>query len=389
MGVGSCPSSIKFEAGDNVISILHTADLHIDSPFKGDSSSSLRQQDLRDTFGSIVELAKANSTKLVLISGDLFDNEFVTSQTIKFLVSVMANANEIRFFISPGNHDYYSVNSVFALSNFPSNVFIFKKDEIECVEIEEQNAVIYGFGACSPHSTNRFLKDFCVKAKSKINIMLFHGNLLTANVNDNFYPLSEDEIKSTGLDYLALGHIHSFSGIKSAGNTYYAYPGCPEGRGFDELGAKGVILGFVGKERHNLSFVPVSKRRYEIFNLDITGINDFLMLKNKIGEVLNGANKSVIARVVLTGKISSDFVIDTNVMASYFTDVFSLEIRDLTTCEEDAQSFMIENTLRGLFVKKLFERLENANEEEKLLLNKALRFGILALNGEEVAGFDH
>ena len=50
---------------------------------------------------------------------------------------------------------------------------------------------------------------------------------------------------------------------------------------------------------------------------------------------------------------------------------------------------MNENTLRGLFVKKLSERLKNANEGEKLLLNKALRFGLLALNGEEVAGFDH
>ncbi len=372
-----------------MIGILHTADLHIDSPFKGDSSSSLRQQDLRDTFEAIVALAKANNTKLLLISGDLFDNEFVTSQTIKFLVSVMTNANEIRFFISPGNHDYYSVNSVFALGSFPLNVYIFKKDEIECVEIEELNACIYGFAACSPHSTNRFLKDFCVKDKSKINIMLFHGNLLASNVNDNFYPLSEDEIKSTGLDYLALGHIHSFSGIKSVGDTFYAYPGCPEGRGFDELGAKGVILGFVGKGRHSLSFVPVSKRKYEIFNADITGIKDFFELKNKMCDILSVCDKSVIARVVLTGKISSDFMIDTNVMASYFTDVFSLEIKDLTTYEEDIENYMNENTLRGLFVKKLSEKLQNANEEEKLLLNKALRFGLLALNGEEVVGLDN
>lgn len=372
-----------------MISILHTADIHIDSPFKGDSSSSLRQQDLRDTFEAIVALAKNNSTKLLLISGDLFDNEYVTSQTIKFLVSVMTSAAEIRFFISPGNHDYYSVNSVFALGSFPPNVHIFKREEIECVEIEELNACIYGFAACSPHSDHRFLKDFSVKDKSKINIMLFHGNLLSSNVSDNFYPLSEDEIKNSGLDYLALGHIHGFSHIKSVGDTFYAYPGCPEGRGFDELGAKGVIMGLVGKGRHNLSFVPVSKRRYEIFNLDITGIDDFLALKNKISEVLSGSNKSVIARVVLTGKISSDFMINTDVMASYFTDIFSLEIKDLTTYEEDIEKFTNENTLRGLFVKKLAERLKNANEEEKLLLNKALRFGLLALNGEEVTGLEH
>ena len=41
------------------------------------------------------------------------------------------------------------------------------------------------------------------------------------------------------MDYIALGHRHSFSGINIAGRTHFAYSGCPQGRGFDELDEKG------------------------------------------------------------------------------------------------------------------------------------------------------
>ncbi|UQT50234.1 hypothetical protein M5E87_12260 [Flavonifractor plautii] len=85
-------------------------------------------------------------------------------------------------------------------------------------------------------------------------------------------PIALEDIAASGLTYLALGHIHACSGLQKAGDTYWAYPGCPEGRGFDELGDKGVLVvtvddgGAVSAE-----FVPLARRRYEILTVDVTG----------------------------------------------------------------------------------------------------------------------
>lgn len=79
------------------------------------------------------------------------------------------------------------------------------------------------------------------------------------------------KLPASGLHYLALGHSHSASGLKRAGKTYYAWPGCPEGRGFDETGDKGVYLGQLEGGRVSLDFVPLARRRYLTPSLDITG----------------------------------------------------------------------------------------------------------------------
>ena len=91
--------------------------------------------------------------------------------------------------------------------------------------------------------------------------MCVHGD--TAPQSE-YGPLSPAEIETSGLDYLALGHVHQYSGLRRAGETFWAYPGCPEGRGFDELGEKGVLWLEVEKGRTEAEFVPLCRRRYQI-----------------------------------------------------------------------------------------------------------------------------
>ena len=86
-----------------------------------------------------------------------------------------------------------------------------------------------------------------------------------------YNQISESDIAKSNLDYLALGHIHTFSGVKKAGRTFYAYPGCIEGRGFDETGEKGFIAGTVYKGKCDLRFVPAGGRQYHIERIDLTG----------------------------------------------------------------------------------------------------------------------
>ncbi len=373
-----------------MIKILHTADLHLDSPFSsGIVDPKIRQQDLRDTFLNIVGLAITNEVQLVLIPGDLFDNEFVTNETQKFLALAMQKAHNIQFFITPGNHDYYSRTSIFASNEYPENVYIFKNSEIECVDIEKLNVSVYGFACVSPNSERHYLKDFKVNNNERINIMLFHGELVNSNEQSTYYPLTKEEISFSGLDYIALGHIHKYSEILSEKDTCFAYPGCPEGRGFDELSDRGVILGLVGKKKHSLNFIPVNKRKYDIITVDISGATEHSFIKEKTNEQLINKTKNDIVRIVLTGQVSSELLINSSVLLDDFDNVFYLEIKDNTSIKEDIESYLNENTLRGLFAKKIFEKMNNATEGEKPLYEKALKYGLATLRGEEVAGYDN
>ena len=80
---------------------------------------------------------------------------------------------------------------------------------------------------------------FAAPRDGRIHLMALHGDV---EGKGRYGPIALEDIAASGLTYLALGHIHACSGLQKAGDTYWAYPGCPEGRGFDELGDKGVLV---------------------------------------------------------------------------------------------------------------------------------------------------
>lgn len=122
--------------------------------------------------------------------------------------------------------------------------------------------------------------------------------------DSRYRPIPLQQIAQSGLDYLALGHVHACSGVQLAGKTAYAYPGCPEGRGFDELGDKGFLAGEVDKGSVKLRFVPFAKRRYEIVTVDVTGREPL----EAICEALPQHTEADIYRVILTGERSAAWI---------------------------------------------------------------------------------
>ena len=84
-------------------------------------------------------------------------------------------------------------------------------------------------------------------------------------------PVTQGDIAASGLHYLALGHTHAYSGLQRSGKTWWAYPGCTLGRGFDETGEKGAILGVLEGESCTLEFRPLSGRRYWDLEAEVTG----------------------------------------------------------------------------------------------------------------------
>ncbi|WP_034424795.1 metallophosphoesterase family protein [Thermanaerosceptrum fracticalcis] len=369
------------------VKILHCADFHFDTPFRELSGTvaEKRKEDLRETFGRVVNLARQERVDIMLLCGDLFDNQMVSRMTIDYLISKLREIPEVRVFISPGNHDPYNENSYYQLVQWPENIHIFK-NTLEKVEIQELNTCVYGRGFIRPHQQDSLLKGFSVDDSTKLNIMTLHGDVVQPGQCSDYNPITPEEIKESRLDYLALGHRHSYTNIAKMDDTSWAYCGCPEGRAFDELGDKGILLGELRKGSCNVVFKSISKRKYFELKIDISSCKTYeeigVSTLEKASVLEPGKN---LFKVILQGEIPEDFMLNTSVIKEKLEDQFYfLKVEDETTTRVDSELLANDFTLRGVFVKKMLEQIRQTQDQaDRRKAELALKYGLRILEQGE------
>lgn len=369
------------------VKILHSADFHFDSPFSelNGSLGEKRKEDLRETFGKMISIAREENIQILLLCGDLFDNQRVSRTTIEYLINCLRDISQTKVFIAPGNHDPYHEKSYYQLVEWPENVHIFRGDW-EKVELSELNTCVYGRAFTRAHIEESLLRGFSVDDPQKINIMLLHGDVVAPGQHSTYNPLLPEEIAASGVDYLALGHRHASTEVNKAGNTYWAYSGCPEGRAFDELGDKGILLGEINKEGCRLFFRAIAKRKYFVEKVDISNCLTYEQIVAKIMESMQELQTDQnLFQLVLQGALPDDFSFYPSVLkeklAGYF---YHVQIKDETTTLIDPQLYAHDFTLRGLFVKKALEyRARSTDDHERRKAELALKYGLRILEQGE------
>ena len=358
------------------IKILHAADLHLDSPFEGLSASraALRRQEQRELLGRIADLAVSENADIVLLCGDLLDSSNTYHETGEELIRALS-AISVPVFIAPGNHDFYSASSPYARLALPENIHIFKSTAMECVRLDSLGVNVYG-AAFTDSFTSPELSSFSVTREAgRLNILCAHSQT-------GFSPVDAGALASSGFDYAALGHIHKPSGLLKSGETFYSWPGCPEGRGFDECGERYVNLITLSDTGCALKQLSIAGRRYEILTVDVTDKEPLLAIHSLIGE---GAPRDIY-RIILTGEAVN--VPDIDRLRLNLSDLFfSLQLLDRTRPPVDVWQSASEDSLRGLFIRRLRARYDSASDEdERRLCTQAARWGLAAIdNMEEIA----
>ncbi len=371
--------------------ILHCADLHLDSPFKSGNAgkSEVRRRELRGTFSSLMMYIKTNGIELVLMAGDLFDSGTVTRDTADFFIGEMAAAAPCRFVISPGNHDPYTPDSVYAKTKFPPNVFVFSDTALTRFSFPELNTDVYGFAFTSGTLDRNPFAGRTPEDSSRINLLCCHADV--GNPLSPYCPVSLSDIAGSGFDYCAFGHIHNTDGLKQAGISRYAYSGCLEGRDFGETGYKGALLLEIGKERGlpavKATGIRFSLRRYEVLTADVSGCCEREQLlsaaKTAVTEARYGSD--TLLRLELTGSVSPDLAVRPAELEEALGRVlFYLEVVDRTLPLYQAQALENDPSIRGAFFRELRPRLESGTPEERTLAAQALRVGLTALNGQDI-----
>lgn len=359
--------------------IIHAADFHLDSPFDAlsPSLSTQRREEQRELLNRLALLAEETHADLVLLSGDLLDSDTTYYETAQALLRTLGTI-KARVFIAPGNHDYWSSRSPYATLQWPDNVHIFQSAAVESVVVPECGCVVHGAAFTAPLRDDSPLNGFHAPGDDQIHIMVLHGDM---NNKSRYCPIDLADVASSGLHFLALGHVHARSTPNQLGNTVWAYPGCPEGRGFDEPGDKGVLAGTVERSGTNLHFVPLCKRRYEIRSVDLSGDQapeDILRVN------LPNDAKNDIYRLRLVGESGAEGLNLSALHAIAAPYFYSVTLHDQTKIRRDLWARVGEDTLTGLFLQELGVKLAAASEEDQQVIEDAVRFGLAALeNGED------
>lgn len=354
-----------------MIKLLHSADWHLDSPIQGRTreQTELLKQALLRLPHQVAEAARGEGCDLMLLSGDLFDGP-CSPESLRAVADALEEA-AMPVFISPGNHDYCSPDSPWLSFRWPENVHIFTSQTVQSVSLPHLDCRVYGAAFLGPDAPG-LLSGFRAEGEEAVKLGVFHGD--PTQVSSPYCPITAQQIADSGLNYLALGHIHKGDRLQS-GATLCAWPGNPMGRGFDELGERGVLIVTIDGDC-TARFLPLDTPRF--YDWECEAGPD---ASASLGAMLPALGSQDFYRITLTGESEG---VDLGALTGEFSRFPNLLLRDRTVPPMDLWAGAGEDTLEGVYFRLLQEAMEGQDEETRRRVLLAAKISRQLLEGREV-----
>ncbi|XHC12441.1 DNA repair exonuclease [Labrenzia sp. ac12] len=255
--------------------VLVSADIHLGSPIR---SAAMRNPELgdqlkqasRDTFIRIVDLAISENVDVLVLAGDIFDNDQPDLKTRAFLISQLTRAADagISSVLIRGNHD--ALLDHHAHGDLGPNIHLLHKGE---PSVEIAGVWFHGLSFDKAHLSKSFLPDYPAPVVGKKNVGLMHTSLDGSPGHDPYAPCSEQDLLVHGYDLWCLGHIHApFE--RSSGSVLAVMPGIPQPRHFGERTGGTVAIVELGDDTPEFERHQVGHLRFVECPLDLTDCSD-------------------------------------------------------------------------------------------------------------------
>lgn len=365
--------------------LIHCADLHLDAKMTASLTKEKareRRKELLLTFERMVKFAAENQVEAILIAGDLFDTENVSATVCHRVEETISGHPEISFFYLRGNHD--AGHFLAGLKQLPENLKLFGEAWVSYSLGTQGKITVSGIELSEKNQGSAY--NSLVLDPGKFNIVMLHGQEAETGAKDKAQVIRLRELRNKGIDYLALGHVHSYREEPLDGRGVWCYPGCLEGRGFDECGTHGFVFLQVDEMTGACvrEFVPFATRTLHRVNVDVSGCMRTGDMAERLETVL--AERKIpsgdLVKVVLTGSLDVECEKDLTYLEKRSEqDYYFLKIQDETGLRVDVSDFLLDESLKGEFV-RLVMAAEEIPEEERAAV---IRCGLQALAGEEVA----
>lgn len=353
--------------------IIHCSDLHLDSKLESNltpDQALQRNHEIQHTFSRMVKFAIEKDVDVILIAGDLFDTERTRCITTDFILDTIASAPSIDFLYLRGNHD--ESKQAFAGRSLPGNLktftdawtyFPYDSVVIAGIEINQENyEKLY-------HSLTL--------QQDNVNFVVMHGQESTKpGIGLVCTPL----LQGKNIDYLALGHIHSYKKERLDRRGVYCYSGCFEGRGFDECGEKGFVLTKIVGNKVTSEFIPFSTRTLVEVPVNITGLITISEIQSQIEKASSSVSPDSLVRFVLQGSYTLETQKDFRFLLPILQkQYFFAKIIDESELAISVEDYKYDISLKGEFIRMVLASERSDQEKEQII-----RYGIQALTGEEI-----
>ena len=367
--------------------ILHLADLHLGDPhdYLGERASE-RRREADGLLGRIVDKVLMSKSRVggVVIAGDLFEHYAPSPSLVEKVLASLGKlvGNGVELLTVPGNHDEYS---------YPTCVYRTFRDRwpgtlVTCPQPEQVAtwtlgdtvidlyAMAYVAGSSRPP-----FDQFTVAKNDHFKVAVLHGSL-DLQSNDRSIPLSSQSLQKRGLDYVALGHLHSPSERSLGKKGQAVYPGRIEGAGFRDPGGAPLLEVEFTNRGPILHREPISSRAIETHEVPLSACATLQDLDARIERISEGRADAIV-RLALRG--IPGFALDPDAFRARWSDRFyHLDVS--LPGDDDGQLPQLdvlrdEPTVRGRFVRIALERIEQLdNERERRVAEMALREGLAA-----------
>ena len=355
--------------------LLLFADLHLDAPFAWASpeAARLRRRNRRETLTRILALAEAEQVDAVLSAGDLFEHDRVSPDTIEFLRASFARTDR-PIFLAPGNHDWFSERSPYALVDWPENVTVFTESRLLPVELAA-GLTLWGAAHRAPANTDGFFNDFRPD-RGGVHLALAHASERGAlgwqeKGKQPHAPFDAAQIQAAGIAHAFLGHYHL-----PRDAALYTYPGNPDPLEFGEEGERGAVLvtvapdGSVTRDRR-----PVAVSHVHDVTVSLDGAAHAEDVSQLVSAALEGLDGCV--RITLDGELAPVVQLDLRELSRLGPHLDGLLVRPgRLAVGYDLESIIAESTIRGQFVRDAGQEVGDPNLRRRVILT-----GLRALEG--------
>lgn len=395
--------------------LLQLSDVHFGARMTGgrlglgESVARRRETEKREAFARALALVAEQALDGVLLPGDLFDDEAVTTDTLYFVLETLGTIAPRPVFLAPGNHDPYGGASPYnPLArgaarglNWPDNVVLFAHREFRTVGWPGRpDVTVTGCGvAANDASPERRLAQWIARGRSapaadapaqlaapeaELPLLLFHGSRDDGGwlqAHKSTYPFTRDELLAQRFAWAALGHYHGFQEVHDdAGHPVAAYAGCLVASGLDETGEKGCCIVTVGDGPARVERVVLDPRQVRRAVCDLTGSRHAQDARERVERVLReaGASRQDLVHLTLTGRRASglDLWFVSELTREYFhmnVDLSAL----LPEVDLDAYPDLAEaSTTEQRFVAHLRPLLAGEDAAQARIARRALLYGL-------------
>ncbi len=369
-----------------MLRLLHLADVHLGKAFHMlGAQGAAQRRALEDAFVRSVDLALAREVQVVVIAGDLFDSPRPSLALLDLVQRELRRLDDrgIWTALVAGNHDVAPdgfVGGSDRLRHAGSRVLLFGRTVVSH-PIPELDLTITGRSP-EPGTPASPLAGWPRERGTRFAVGVTHGSAYRGGQVEGTATIHPQEIRDLGLDYLALGDWHSASEVTASPAAWYA--GSPELLAYDQEGAGHALLVEVSEPgRAAVTAVRVGRRQYKKLDLDVSALDDAALRK----AIEDAADPDAVCDVVLAGLAPVDRVVDAQAIERELTDRFfrlRVSSRVQLWLDDEQLGRLPDESVLGRFARLMRERLAEAEESQRPVLEEALQVGVALLQGREV-----